>query len=141
MEQNQTVIVNGQELKLKITLGFWKHCGFKREEAAIIEQDQDLYFKALKLAVFYGNRETFNWNSFDDMSKNFTDDAFEACEQDYSQDISMAMIWYMPKKLRDITLKKIKDLEAKHEELIENALNAMDETVQEEKPSEDSKKK
>lgn len=148
MQENekQKVIIKGIELELKVTVGFWKHCGFTREEASVIESDINHYFNALKLAVFYGNKHKYSWNCLKDMYKTITEQDFEDCEQDYSQEISMATIWYLPKKLRELTLKKIKDLEGQHEDMIKNALDAMDKSVQEEstpdsEEGEDPKKK
>ena len=117
------VEVKGIKFELKVTYGFWRHCGFKREEMNIIENNVEAYLTALKLAVFYGNKNKYNWNCFADMEKMLTDSDFDECSEDYTQKISMAAIYYMPKKLRDITLKKMKDIEKQYGLMIEQEMD------------------
>jgi hypothetical protein len=136
------VTVKGLKLKLKVTLGFWRHCGFTRENADVIEKDPTHYLNALKLAVFYGNKDQYNWSSREDMSKMLSDEDFENCEEDYSSDLSMATVWYLPKKIREITLRKIKEIEKQHQSMLESEIDkAMMVTIQPEENTEDSKKK
>lgn len=131
-------IIKGQELELKVTVGFWKRVPFTREEASCIETDVPKYFEALKLAVFYGNKDRKGWKCLEDMHKDISELDFEDTEVDYSQEISMTMIWYMPKKMRELTLSKVKEVEEKHEDMMKKAMDAMDETVQEQTTPDES---
>jgi len=122
-QQDLKVTINDKDYQLLITLGFWKRCGFKREEANIIEQDPDVYSKALQLAIFYGNKKECSWNSLEDMVKELPMETIEELSEDHSEKLSFAMIHYLPKKMREIILSKMKDVEAKVAEAMDNALN------------------
>lgn len=126
-EDELAIEIGGKRLKLKVTLGFWKHCGFKREEAQIIDGDPEAMLKALKLAVYYGNKFDYNWKSPKDVEGNFPDDLFEDIEEDCSKKLTLAMIHYLPKKMRDASIQRIKMAEKAAEVAIENAGNEFDE--------------
>lgn len=122
-QKDLKVIIDDQEYPLLITLGFWKQCGFKREEAQIISEDPELYFNALKLAMFYGSKKAQKWNSLSDMSKDITDQMLEDLDEDYSERISFAMIHYLPEKLRKVILKKMNEADGNIEKAIDKSLN------------------
>ena len=123
---NVKFTINGQEktLKLLVTLGFWKKCGFKREEAQVIETDPEVYSKALKLAIFYGNKKDFGWTSQKDMESLITDDMIDDLEESHAQKLSFAMVHYLPEKLRKVILKKLNESEDEMAKTIDQAMDA-----------------
>lgn len=125
--EDLTVKIKNEILTLKITAGFWKRCGFKREETKIIESDPEIYLKALKLAVYYGNKERFNWDSIQDLEQMFSDDDFEDTDVDYAAKLSYAMVYFMPINLRKIILKQLAEADSQMEETINSALVADEE--------------
>lgn len=126
------VKIAGKDYKIKITLGFWKKCGFTREQAEIISTDTEKYSRALKLSVFYGNKQEFNWECEEDMFKNIPESSFDDIDEDCADLISRAMIHYLPEKMRKVILAKINKTEEQLGEIIDNAL---DQALDQEKKS------
>lgn len=116
------VEINGKKFPLLITLGFWKRCGFKREEAQIITEDPEIYLNSLKLALFYGSKKEYGWQNLSDMEKMITDEVLEELTEDYSQQISYAIIHYLPEKLRKLIIEKMNIAEKQAEAAIDAAL-------------------
>lgn len=136
--------IKNKDFKLKTPLGFWKRCGFKREEAGKLQEDPNLYSKALELALFYGNKDEFGWKSLDDMRNLITEEDLDSLDEDHSATLSYAMINYLPRKMRELVLKQVRIAEGKEEDLVERAMqSAIDAEIEVENPSEDdsSKKK
>lgn len=101
-----TIKLQGQEFKIKITLGFFKNLGFMREELQSITNNgfcNDRFTQCLKLAVFYGNKNDSGWKSIDDMLDHI--DVIEALDEIDSEEGIMeiynalqdAFILHMPK--------------------------------------------
>lgn len=135
--KKQTVVISGRELTLKITLGFWKRCGFTREGAGVIEDDPTACQKALELAIFYGNKDEFGWNSVSDMKKVFTDSDFESIDEDYSGKLSIAMIHYLPEKMRKAVIKRMEESEADLDKAIQDAIGDSKSEMEPSQESED----
>lgn len=117
------VRIGSKEYKIKVTLGFWKKCGFTREQAEIISQDPEKLIQAIKLAVFYGNKEEYNWNNLEDMLKNIPESDFESIDEDCSDIISRAMVYYLPEKMRKVILDRINKTEEEIGQMIDQAMD------------------
>lgn len=142
IEKNDLEIkIKGRVYPLKITLGFWKQCGFKRDQAQIIEEDPAIYSKALKLAIFFGNKDEYGWKNLADMEKMVTDDDIDSLDEDYSGLVSFAMVHYLPEKLRKIVLDKMRGAEANMEKLMDAAVDGLNEVIEETKSPNDEEKK
>ncbi len=75
--------INGNDYKLKITLGFWKSLSFSKNELETINfmsasgfQPERL-FEVVKLAVFFGSKAEKGWHCLADMSKEISDENFD----------------------------------------------------------------
>lgn len=123
------VTIDKKQFKLKVTLGFWKKCGFKRDEANVIESDPTALFTALKLAIFYGNKEEYAWENLKDMEKLITEDKLDSIDEDCAQKLSFAMIHYLPEKLRKIVMEKLQDTEKNIANIIDTAMDNADQVV------------
>lgn len=123
---NITIEINGKPkvLQLLVTLGFWKKCGFKKDEAQCIETDPEKYSKALLLALYYGNKKDFGWNSIEDMGKIITEDMIDELDQSYTQTLSFAMVHYLPEKLRKIVLAKLNSAEDDMAKVVDAAMES-----------------
>ena len=69
--------INGQEYKLKVTLGLYKRLSFPQTEIANIYNNIDKFIEVLKLAIFYGNKKDKGWANLKDMQQEITDDLIE----------------------------------------------------------------
>ena len=69
--------INGQEYKLKVTLGLYKRLSFPQAEIANIYNNIDKFIEVLKLAIFYGNKKDKGWANLEDMQKEVTDELIE----------------------------------------------------------------
>lgn len=101
-----TIKLQGQEFKIKITLGFFKNLGFAREELQSIMNNgfcNERFTQCVKLAVFYGNKNDFDWKSISDMDDHI--DVIEALDEIDSEEgiveifnaFHGAFILHMPK--------------------------------------------
>jgi hypothetical protein len=117
------VKLKNKEWKLKVTLGFWKSCGYTHAEAEVITKDSEKCLLSLRLAVFYGNREEYGWENLEDMKKVLSDADFEAIDEDCTEKLSLAMVEFLPPKMKALVQRKIAEANTKAEELINNMLN------------------
>jgi hypothetical protein len=69
--------INGKDYNLKITLGFYKKLSFPKSELNNIHDNSIRLFEAVKLAVYFGNKQDKGWLSIADMDKEISDDMFD----------------------------------------------------------------
>lgn len=94
--------VSGQEYKLKITLGFYKNLSFSKSELNTISDNAARLFEALKLAIYFGNKNEKGWHSLGDMSKEISDEALEDIDDPNMIDkISNAIFESYPDSLKE----------------------------------------
>jgi len=104
------IILNNQEYKLKVTLGFYKRISFPREELQSIYTNGSRMIEVLKLAIFFGNKADRNWQSFADMEKEITDDLLEDIDDNnISEKIGTAIFDNLPDTVQNAINNTVKD--------------------------------
>lgn len=69
--------IGDKEYKIKVVLGFYKRLSFSKSELNTIHDNANRLFEALKLALFFGNKEERGWHSLADMEKEISDEMIE----------------------------------------------------------------
>lgn len=66
-----------EDLKLKITLGFWKNLSFKKSELNLMYSDHKKLFEAVRLALYFGNKQDKGWACIADFDRDISEDCIE----------------------------------------------------------------
>ena len=106
-----------------------------------MEEDAEVYLKAIKLMVFYGNKQDYNWASLEEMNKMLTDADFEDTDEDYSQKMVYATIYFMPEAMRKAVLSKLNKIEEQAEETLDQELDLMAAEGESAEPTEEGSEK
>ena len=113
MSNTPTIKINDQEYKLKITLGFYKRLSFPQSELNSVNDNAIRRFEMLKLALFYGNKQTKVWKTLEDMEKVINDDVLEElADPNLLDKLNEAVYLYLPDSMK----KAIKDQEEVNQE-------------------------
>lgn len=108
-----TIKIGEENLKLKVTLGFYKNLSFPKSELNTINDNAVRLFEAIKLAIYFGNKGSKGWHCLADMEKEISDEVLEDIDDGNMVDkVSQAIFESYPDSLK----KAIEDMAAKNDE-------------------------
>lgn len=106
--------INGNDYKLKITLGFYKRLSFPQAQLNTILEDANRLCEAIKLALFFGNKQDKGWGCIADMEKVISDEDLEMLDDpDLIEKLNNAVYNSLPKSTQEALDEKSNEVKKK----------------------------